>query len=72
MGGHGTSSEHRGGRLSVIREQDSQGSGCSMLAVGQAGMAGFTEEIGRALGPQLCLMLGPDLTHAAHRGRRIL
>lgn len=36
------------------------------LAVSQAGVAGFTEEEGRAVEPQPCMMLGPDLTHAAH------
>lgn len=68
-GGPSTSSRGRGERLSVVREQDPPSrviAAAGTLPVGQAGMASFTEEVGRAVKPQLCMMLGPDLTHAAH------
>lgn len=68
-GGPSTSSRGPGERLSLVREQDPPSRAITVagtLAVGQAGVAGFTEEVGRAVEPQLCMMLGPDLTHAAH------
>lgn len=64
-----TSSRGHGERLSIVREKHQPSRAITVagtLAVGQTGVAGFTEEVGRAVEPQLCMILGPDLTHAAH------